>query len=92
MEENQLKIKECQICRCGIEKVVLFPRACSDLELHTMCAGCPRIKWDQICSVYLEPRRLWGLFKACPMKPRREIIKEEFKNPMKASMRKAAGK
>jgi hypothetical protein len=79
---------------CGTEKIVFrFPKTCSGLDLHTMCAGCPRIKWEQICSGYLEPHKLWGLFRACPMKPRRETIKEEFKlNPLKASRRKAAGK
>jgi len=58
---------------CGTEQIALsvYPKACSDLELHTMCAGCSRIKWDQICTTYLEPRKHWGIFKACSFHPSR---------------------
>jgi hypothetical protein len=71
----------------------------SDLQLHIMCTGCQKIDWGQLCRIYLEPTKQWGIFKSCPWHPNTikrvaERIQGSpgFVDPLKASKRKAKGK
>jgi hypothetical protein len=72
----------------------------SDIGIVEGCKGCPRIQWDQICSIYREPKIWWmGGNRGCPFHPNtiektlahRDTV-PGFVDPLKASKMKARGK
>ena len=61
----------------------------SSLELHQSCNACPKMKFEQICSMYLEPTKQWTRLGGCANRPKEKVEEKSigFVDPLKASKR-----
>jgi len=67
------------------------PKDSSDLQLHEKCLGCDRIRFEQLCSMYLEPTCQWTRLGGCAGRTHDLKVDAEakgkpvFVDPLKAS-------